>query len=470
MLDYSDAFWAILFITSVSYVVSTSYVARSELQLKPVRSGKLSATPATAHAAKSTEKRAFSLRTAVHVDPGSFHAFQRNYLLVYLLAVAADWLQGPYVYALYTHYGYSKKEVGQLYIAGFASSAFFGTFVASLADKYGRRKNAIVYSVAYILSCATKHSSNFWALLLGRLLGGIAYSILFSAFESWMVFEHNARGFEPSQIGSTFARAQLCNGLVAIVSGKSAGYLADRYGKIMPFDAAIAVLLVLAVLIAATWTENYGDHTKSIQLGFRSALRTLVRDEKIVLLGLIQAGFEGALYTFTFVWTPALQGAHAASGKGGEIPHGTIFATFMAVTMIGSSLFSILEQRFRIQHIMTVTLCAGTIAFLAVEVDSSPSVVYTAFLFFELVCGVYFPGMSTMRAPFLPEESRSSLLTFFRIPLNIIVVVALYEDWPIRAVFRLCAGLLACAAVCQIRLAWLCLSVDEKQNKERSCV
>ena len=30
----------------------------------------------------------------------AFSAFQRNYLIVYILMVAGDWLQGPYVYAL----------------------------------------------------------------------------------------------------------------------------------------------------------------------------------------------------------------------------------------------------------------------------------------------------------------------------------------------------------------------------------
>ena len=47
----------------------------------------------------------------------------------------ADWLQGPYVYALYASYGFDKSAIGQLFIAGFLSSGVFGTFVGSLADK-----------------------------------------------------------------------------------------------------------------------------------------------------------------------------------------------------------------------------------------------------------------------------------------------------------------------------------------------
>lgn len=48
---------------------------------------------------------------------------------------AGDWLQGPYVYALYSYYGFDVKDIGRLFIAGFGSSMIFGTIVGSLADK-----------------------------------------------------------------------------------------------------------------------------------------------------------------------------------------------------------------------------------------------------------------------------------------------------------------------------------------------
>jgi hypothetical protein len=50
-------------------------------------------------------------------------------------AAAGDWLQGPYVYALYSYYGYTKGDIGKLFIAGFGSSMIFGTIAGSLADK-----------------------------------------------------------------------------------------------------------------------------------------------------------------------------------------------------------------------------------------------------------------------------------------------------------------------------------------------
>jgi predicted MFS family arabinose efflux permease len=55
----------------------------------------------------------------------------------------------------------------------------------------GRKRACITYCITYILSCITKHSPQYKVLMVGRILGGIATSLLFSAFESWLVAEHN---------------------------------------------------------------------------------------------------------------------------------------------------------------------------------------------------------------------------------------------------------------------------------------
>jgi hypothetical protein len=46
-----------------------------------------------------------------------------------------------------------------------------------------------------ILINVLEHFSNYQLLLFGRVLGGLSTSLLFSAFESWMVTEHRKRGF-----------------------------------------------------------------------------------------------------------------------------------------------------------------------------------------------------------------------------------------------------------------------------------
>ena len=111
------------------------------------------------------------------------------------MAITADWLQGPYVYELYASYGWSKAEIAQLFVAGFASSMITGTFIGSVADAWGRKFCAILYCVLYALACLTKHVNIYGVLMIGRLLGGAATSLLFSTFECWMVGEHKRCGF-----------------------------------------------------------------------------------------------------------------------------------------------------------------------------------------------------------------------------------------------------------------------------------
>jgi len=50
-------------------------------------------------------------------------------------SAAGDWLQGPYVYHLYEHYGFPVRDIGRLFIMGFGSSAVFGTLAGIMADR-----------------------------------------------------------------------------------------------------------------------------------------------------------------------------------------------------------------------------------------------------------------------------------------------------------------------------------------------
>jgi Sugar-tranasporters, 12 TM len=82
----------------------------------------------------------------------------RKYLIVYLLATMADWLQGPYVYALYAEYKYVKHDIAVLFVAGFGSSMIFGSFVGGMADWGGRRAFVVLFAIIYAASCMTKRT------------------------------------------------------------------------------------------------------------------------------------------------------------------------------------------------------------------------------------------------------------------------------------------------------------------------
>mmetsp|Transcript_44284 Transcript_44284/g.140914 ORF Transcript_44284/g.140914 Transcript_44284/m.140914 type:complete len:419 (-) Transcript_44284:149-1405(-) len=335
----------------------------------------------------------------------TFKAFQKSFMFVYMLALASDWLQGPYVYALYAHYNFEKAEIAYLFIAGFASSMVFGTIVGSFADKFGRRRNCILYGFIYVAGCVTKHYNNFWVLIFGRVLAGIATSLLFSAFESWMVREHNKLGFKEEWLSQTFSLLTFGNGMVAIISSLAANFVVESLdlGFVVPFDMAVGTL-VACTLCVLRWEENYGDEKTDFSLGFKNAWRSIFSDEKIMLLGLIQSLFEGTMYTFVFMWTPALESTGATS-----IPHGMVFACFMVAVMTGSALSSVLlsgKHALPPENYMRWLYLASAAAMAVPAFDPSEIPMFGSFLAFELCVGVFWPSIGRLRSLYLPEECR----------------------------------------------------------------
>lgn len=394
----------------------------------------------------------------------AFAAFQRNFLVVYLLMMAADWMQGPYVYRLYAHYGFSRTDNGVLFIAGFGASLLFGTWVGPIADRYGRRFACIMYGIVYALSCATKHFPHFGILMVGRLLGGIATSLLWSVFESWMVSEHLSRGFEPSLIGETFSLMITLNGIVAIGSGFVAQWAVDIFEHpVAPFDVSAALLILGTWVVSTQWSENFGDARFNMLEQMQEGLQKVARDPRIVFTGLQQSLFEGAMYTFVFMWTPTLEDDAA------PIPHGLIFACFMIASSLGGSLFGIVQGSLTVQSLMRYLFMIAA-ATMAVPVLSDNKVlIMGSFLVFEIVVGMFWPGIGTLRSMYIPEESRATITNIFRIPLNVIVCVVLYFQgtMAVSSIFTFCTLFHGCAVVAAI---WLEMSVARREAAEKDLV
>lgn len=396
-----------------------------------------------------------------------FRTFQRMFVSVYLLCVMADWMQGPYVYALYEYYGFDVGAIGRLFIWGFGSSMIFGTFIGGAADRFGRRLNCIVFGILYSASCITKHFNDYNVLLVGRLLGGIATSILYSAFETWMIHEHKRQGFPEEWMPNTFAIMSFGNGLVAIVAGVVASFAAGTWGFVAPFDVSLALLIVATITILVKWVENYGDASASSGGfdNFGQAWRVLVSNEKVLLLGIIQSCFEGAMFIFVFIWTPALEGDLE---EGQSIPHGLIFACFMVCIMIGSNVFSSVIKTHSVENSARFVMLLAAFALAVPVMFKNHRVNLVAFCVFEVCCGMYFPSLGTLRGRFIPEEVRATIMNVFRIGLNVIVVLVLanIEAMTQDAVFIMCSMLLCLACLAQHRL--FALSTTNASAEERS--
>lgn len=418
-------------------------------------------------------------------DPAEVKRHQvllRKYLAVYLLATMSDWLQGPYVYALYDAYGYSQHAIAVLFVAGFGSSMIFGSFIGGMADWGGRRRFVIIFSIVYAASCMTKHFKDFNVLMLGRLLGGVATSLLFSVFEAWLIRSHADAKLGKQFLGQSFSAASYGNSLIAIGAGLLANKAASSTtmtvypqepiyfgGYLNPFDISLCALLLCGILATALWEENYGDDKQheSAMLegdkasdkssddgraapkwydGLRNAFIVTMRSQDILLCGIISSLFEGSMYIFVFMWTPALTALTAGDAK---LPFGLIFSTFMVSCMCGSSLFSVLIGKFKGETLGVCVFALSFISMALIAMGTTDTITFVAMLLFEMCVGMYWPIMGTMKGYIVPEDKRAAIYNLYRIPLNFIVLFSLLTDLTPTQSFTLNGCMLALATLLQ---------------------
>mmetsp|Transcript_69939 Transcript_69939/g.130726 ORF Transcript_69939/g.130726 Transcript_69939/m.130726 type:complete len:485 (+) Transcript_69939:78-1532(+) len=393
---------------------------------------------------------------------GALGQFQLVYLAVFFAAMMGDWLQGPFVYALYESYGISREDNGNLFVAGFGSSAVFGTFVGALADKQGRKRFALLYCALYIASCMTKHFNQFAILMVGRITGGIATSLLFSVFEAWLASENASRGFGGSELGVTFSAAYFGNSIVAILAGEVGEFAAENWeatesgifhtGRYCaPFDVSMLFLILCGFLISQLWNENYGQESRGGGEGdanFLDTVRSVLDEGSLFYCGCVCACFEASMYLFVFNWTPALTEPNTE-----KPPFGHIFTAFMVMCMLGSRLFSWLRQEHSLETIGKFMIPVAALCHAVPVFTENVSIRFIAFLVFETCVGIYFPTIGTLKGMVVPEATRSTIYNIYRLPMNSMVVVTLLLQLSVEQAFLCTSVLMAFASFAQYRLS-----------------
>merc|ERR1711936_687085 len=126
-----------------------------------------------------------------------------------------------------------------------------------------------------------------------------------------------------------------------------------------------------------------------------------------------------------FLWTPVLDT--------GNTPLGMVFSCFMVCIMVGSALFSILNNRgFSEAHILKMCLMIMSASMAICCVTARPGatptdtiISFLAFLLLEIAIGMYFPAISYLRSQVIPESHRANVMNWFRVPMNVITCGAL---------------------------------------------
>ncbi|KAG1861263.1 hypothetical protein F4604DRAFT_1882473 [Suillus subluteus] len=370
------------------------------------------------HVSRRKESKEKDLHTAERLENGeptvshnSLATLTRQYLIVYAIVMGADWLQGPYVYSLYREqYGLPERMVAILFVTGV------------WADQHGRKKLCLAFCLTYTFSCCCVSIPYLPILLLGRVCGGISTSILYSAFESWLVSSAGALALPSTDLSTIFGRATLVNGFVATGAGVASNQLVTLTNSFTsPFVASGVLLLLAYLVIRASWGENFGGGGTTpgkdlFQLKRLGQAWRIVRDDPMLLaIGLTQTCFEGSMYLFVFLWVPSLQEA-SPTFPTIALPLGYIFSSFMISMMLGSLLYTVVTTQsggLTVHAKLSSLVCAFAALALATSVRS------------ETCVGMYYPVQGMLRGTLISNEHRATLSSLFRVPLNVFVVVSL---------------------------------------------
>lgn len=387
-----------------------------------------------------------------------FLKFQRGYFAAYLMAMFADWLQGPYLYKLYSYYGFQEEQIAVLYVFGFASSVVIGVWSPLAADKFGRKKLCLSFTVLYSVSCLLKLSRSYGVLIIGRVIGGVATSVLFSAFEAWYVHEHvETHDFPKEWIAVTFAKASTWNGILAVTAGIVTNVISEWFemGPVAPYMLAVPFLIVAGVFVSTHWIENYSVSKVKFRKACADGFKGIMSSEMIFMVGVIEALFESVIYIIIFLWTPIMEP--------GKPSLGLVFSCFMVCILAGQGLFQILTARHIEVPLLLLASC-GIALFANMMCVSSThpqnanfNLSFIALCIFQFAVGIYFPTMGHLRSHIVPEQHRWSITNWFRVPINLIscvVLMLLHEDvfrHGNRMIFVICTALLLLSLLCGAR-------------------
>jgi|TARA_B110000908_G_C9994045_1_gene331102 hypothetical protein len=116
-----------------------------------------------------------------------------------------------------------------------------------------------------------------------------------------------------------------------------------------------------------------------------------------------------------------------SGGPGASLPTGVVFSCFMACTAMGGiASYGFPMLGVERSAVLICVLAACSMVVPALGLDFAPT--FIAFLTMEFCVGAFYPAMGIMRAKYVPNSLQSTIMTIFRLPLNVLVIVGTKLD------------------------------------------
>ena len=399
----------------------------------------------------------------------TFRRFQWQYLLVYLMVMIVDWTQVISKREVYSEYkemsifrqkianlpkrfrGNSTSVVGvwtnesefNMYSIGYMSAAVFSLLGGEYIDSVGRKKSCILYCILEIMVNILAHFSDTTILLIDHILSGMSTTLLFTAFQSWMIHEHRRLGFHERLLKYTTALVQITSAVAAIIACMATFLLTEQYGKTGPFRMSVLLSVAVAIYVYVYWVENCGYSSMKII----PAARTIFRDRPLAWLCIVQAFVESTSYVWAFFCAEALDTKYKK----------IVLASFMLSKLIGGYIFQILVVGKRVSGrrlgVPALFLASISLAIVA-HSDQNFTTTIVGFLIFQMALGIYTSIQYSLQNELIPSDSLASIMTAMRVPGNIITAAGIWYSGRVTLSTTLscCAACVGLSALCHTRI------------------
>ena len=334
--------------------------------------------------------------------------------------------------------------------------------------------------VLFALSSLSVHSSFFSVLVMGRVMAGIASSLLQTVFDSWMLAEHYNFAYPDEWLAQTYQ--QVASGTTIVVVG--AGLVSEAAAALGGISGLFDVSLVLALsglaLVMLTWTrENFAAPVTIA--GFCDAPRPFRERDPVLAPRLLPRHSTGVLRGSNphrslhvgarplyerrrpsearALSTPSSPRPRARRGRG--LGRATAVRCDLLHVHVELDARIVLFQlvarvaRGRWRSLGRLACVTASVAMVVLAAVQSRALVLLAFLVFEVCKGVcvYYPVVGTLRGQYIPMEVRTIISQCSKPVLGAAVLVLLLNFAELSSIiFVLCAVLLSMAAWCQHQL------------------
>lgn len=182
------------------------------------------------------------------------------------------------------------------------------------------------------------------------------------------------------------------------------------------------------------------------------AVPLLLSDLSLLALAGAQACFEGGLYLFLFLWTPALYTPEemTAEQTSDTLPQssaqhlGLIFSTLVVCLLLGAGVARGMQSSNRkavgrLPLYVHLLACFSMVS--AATVSENKAQLYGAYLLFLVAAGLFYPAYGAIKVDRIGEEVRSGVINAVRLPVLLLVSLLLLhsEQVSFPLMFAVCA-------------------------------